>query len=737
MLEFIMREKSNPSAELGVSTSRPNRSPQNRHFSRRVFSSAIVVILGLSFSHGQWQQLNGPFDGYGVKVLSIVATNGAMFACAEGIGIFRSTNKGDSWSNVTPGLPSSDVSCAAANSIGLFCGLKKGGVYRSTDLGQSWQSVNSGLTSFYINSLTTNGSSVFVGTLDGGVFRSSDNGGSWNETDEGLSGFSIGTLAANDSLIVAGCSVDGVYVARTSDMHWKSVSAGLSSLHVSSVSIHDSRIAVGTANGVYCSSDVGAHWTKLLLPAADSLISMVQLSDSSLTIGTESDGAWIVSNHDTVGIAKRFGLASNGIESILFLDDRIIVGTIGDGVYVQLQNDTTWGAANVGIGGAQVSCVTVLGTRILAGTVSGRIYRSDNGGAQWEKWTIEDSLWPGDRGEVRGMIRIGSKLAAGTAMGVFVSSDSGTSWTRPYTWEPWYHLSPTGIRDIAGVGDAILATDYNSVFLSGDFGKTWRQVFVGANLFPPHPIASFGGNTVLAGPGLPGSAGAYVSSDTGASWFPIVIQGLANGGLTSFGSLGEMAFATSQLNGLFRSSDNGNSWAQVQLSGLAGSTLTCLLGVKDRLYAGTTDGVSYSLDDGATWFRFGDSLERPIACLSFDSSYLYAATDRGVWRITLSGATSSPELSVLPGTHPFELRQSFPNPCNPSTTISYILSRATEVRLEIFNGIGQRIALLDHGKKDPGFYEVSFDGTMFAAGVYFYRLSTPTQSQVGSMVLLK
>ncbi len=85
----------------------------------------------------------------------------------------------------------------------------------------------------------------------------------------------------------------------------------------------------------------------------------------------------------------------------------------------------------------------------------------------------------------------------------------------------------------------------------------------------------------------------------------------------------------------------------------------------------------------------------------------------------------------------FALQQNFPNPFNPATTIRYVIPAAGQVRLDVFNVIGQLVATLVDGRQDAGTYRAQFDARGVASGVYFYRLTWEGAVAVQKMVVLK
>ncbi len=85
----------------------------------------------------------------------------------------------------------------------------------------------------------------------------------------------------------------------------------------------------------------------------------------------------------------------------------------------------------------------------------------------------------------------------------------------------------------------------------------------------------------------------------------------------------------------------------------------------------------------------------------------------------------------------FALEQNFPNPFNPTTTINYSIPKRSNVTLEVYNVLGQKVMTLFTGVQAAGSYQCNFEAARFASGVYFYRLQAGSYSVVKKMMLLK
>lgn len=98
----------------------------------------------------------------------------------------------------------------------------------------------------------------------------------------------------------------------------------------------------------------------------------------------------------------------------------------------------------------------------------------------------------------------------------------------------------------------------------------------------------------------------------------------------------------------------------------------------------------------------------------------------------------------LPGKLPqdFRLRQNYPNPFNPQTVIEYSVATRSQVLIEVFNVVGQRVRTLVDETVSAGTYRLTWDGNdsngnRVASGVYLYRIQADDYVQTKKMILLK
>ena len=107
------------------------------------------------------------------------------------------------------------------------------------------------------------------------------------------------------------------------------------------------------------------------------------------------------------------------------------------------------------------------------------------------------------------------------------------------------------------------------------------------------------------------------------------------------------------------------------------------------------------------------------------------------WQITADFFEDLTPISEKTVPSDFVLPLVYPNPFNPTTTLSYALPKACRVNLSIYDISGRFMATLADGYRDAGYHEVTFDATELASGVYIYILKAGTFNASGKMVLMK
>ncbi len=90
----------------------------------------------------------------------------------------------------------------------------------------------------------------------------------------------------------------------------------------------------------------------------------------------------------------------------------------------------------------------------------------------------------------------------------------------------------------------------------------------------------------------------------------------------------------------------------------------------------------------------------------------------------------------------YELSQNYPNPFNPATTIKYAVPVTGQVKMSVYNSMGQLVKVLVNEVQTSGTYNISFDGSDLASGVYLYRLEagdpvTGLYLETKKMILVK
>jgi hypothetical protein len=172
-----------------------------------------------------------------------------------------------------------------------------------------------------------------------------------------------------------------------------------------------------------------------------------------------------------------------------------------------------------------------------------------------------------------------------------------------------------------------------------------------------------------------------------------------------------------------------------------------LVNADNNSVAGTFDDITYTKENVNDY----ENLNYKVDCegIAAGNYYLRIAADANSstgLSITnnqndagLLGKKSYTEIFYTGNTTPIEysLAQNFPNPFNPSTTIRYQLPKDGMVTLKIYNILGSEVTTLINEEKVAGKYQVNFNASSLASGVYIYRISSGSFTASKKLMLLK
>ncbi len=200
---------------------------------------------------------------------------------------------------------------------------------------------------------------------------------------------------------------------------------------------------------------------------------------------------------------------------------------------------------------------------------------------------------------------------------------------------------------VAGT-DIFAGTPTNGVFLSSDTGTSWRAVSSG---LPTSYVISFAtsGNNIFA---ATRDSGVFLSSNNGSTWTAVNTGLPLNPNVTSLAVNGNTIFAGTPDSGVYLSTDNGTNWTAVN-SGLPDHYIYSLAVCGTDVIAGTSSGIYRSTDNGTSWnIADGSPQNETILSLAVSGSTIFAGTRHSIYRITengtywndLSFASSNPQI---------------------------------------------------------------------------------------------
>jgi hypothetical protein len=710
----------------------------------------FLILLFYTSINAQWIQTNGPYEA---TICSFAVSDSSIYAGTIGAGIYRSTDNGESWAFSNGDMTSMYTLCFAVSGKYLYAGSAIGhGISLSTDNGTTWVNVNNGLppnpwsdgdnqvVTGVIDRLAASGNNVFasIRLSPEAFYLSTDNGSNWTNAN-------IGTIPGISSIAVIGNnffvgSSNGVYISQNNGETW--ISTGLTdsvitSLAVSYTGSSKVNLFASTSGSIFLSTNNGITWVH-----ADSGLpgnGIVKLSaNGSYVIADESNASFFLSTN--------CGTNWTALNSTSFLPSyaepndftpvgtNLLYGYLDWGIYRSTDNGKNWVVSNTGLKEASINGLAATANSAFVSTNS-YIYENFTNNMNWI---------PAFTGK-RIMTALDSVVYMTSDRGICYSSDNGKSWVTPLSSNApegfeYTALAVEGTNIYLGGAGSCGLCDQGGVYLSTDKGVSWNKKGL-ENI----SILATNGSNIYA---VIDNVGLLVSTDTAKTWNTISL--LAKNGILP--GINSIAFRGFEIfvgcigisNGVFwggvlHSTDGGNQWEYLD-TGFPDNTqwwVTCLAVQGTNIFAGTTAGVYVLNNDNKTWTAVNTGLPTSdhVYCLTTNATDIYAGLSGTVWKRPISDIVTFLPSAVKLTT--FLLYQNFPNPFNPSTTISYSVPKNSFVTIKVYDILGKEITTLVNGEKSAGNYSLQFNGNGLSSGIYFYRMQAGSFVQTKKLLLLK
>jgi len=206
---------------------------------------------------------------------------------------------------------------------------------------------------------------------------------------------------------------------------------------------------------------------------------------------------------------------------------------------------------------------------------------------------------------------LGNNVIANTTLnGIYFSNNNGGNWLTTnnglpitYSFLAIDNMLVTAIIDSNIFLCKFLGADTTGLFISSDSGRSWSQINNGLPITElVTSIVSIGNNLFAGTYKMGGSKGGiYISSNKGNSWI-VINNGLpTNVSVRAMAVSGNNIFAATDTNGIFLSNNNGNSWIAVNNGILTKKWINTLVVSNNQIFAGTSTGVLLSSNNGTNW----------------------------------------------------------------------------------------------------------------------------------------
>lgn len=442
-----------------------------------------------------------------LDIYSFVEANNDNLYAGTDMGLFESIDKGNNWNHVnlaTDTIPSVSLnikSLLKTNNGDLYAATDSEGVYKSSDQGDSW--TNIGLKEHQIYSLVELDDGSILAAAERidqtsmGIYKYINNT-TWNLVDNPLAGLKILLLKKIGNILYAVTEDNNVFKSANLGTSWQELNSGLAELPVSAfLETNGGTLYVGTFGGVYKSTDEGANW----LPASNGLKvrnvnALIAAQDGDFYAGVfqyPQGGIYKSADLGANWEEKSNGLTQFNVSSLLETADGTalfagVIGTVdqGETIFKSTDHGENWIAKMTGL------------PPYLPGQKTPKVYSL----LEYIGTTAANS----------------TILFLGTNVGIFKSMDQGESWgDQQLDTQINTFLETSDGKLFAGTGNQVYP---DGIWRSDDAGTTWESKNNGLTyLYIRKLLESNDSSTLYAAED--GENPLFASIDQGENWSKI------------------------------------------------------------------------------------------------------------------------------------------------------------------------------------------------------------------------
>lgn len=760
---------------------------------KKIFIVLIVFLISQSSIYSQQWECIGPPGGRVYSLAIDPKMPEKVFAGTNDGFLFKSIDSGITSELLENGFASANTTEIAISP--LDPNLIFSSIYRSTDGGVTWNRMPIGGYSYAFHQTNEN----IVYALDGkNIIVSYDKGLNWYVLKTFTESLGIiKTTSLNENILFL-LTLNNLYKSTDGGNSWNLIlTAEYGDMFGNCFAISDSTLYLVTdiwrryvpTNPIkfYRSTNLGYSWE------VDSTITFLQSSPANVIIADHVTstilyiatgdylygyigGVWKSTDGGRKWVQKSTGLPSPYNRYLYSLainpldPQNLYVGSYGWGVYKTTNGGENWEWTNLTKAPVYSIHIDKKNTNIIyACTIDEGVLKTANGGIDWQPLNLDVP-----QTVQRPFFKIAfdtnnDNLAyIASQYGVFKSTDGGNIWNITSLHGDFDHyvdevsIHPRNSDTLcAGI---IGWLDWKDLYRSIDGGNTWTNLNLTKGeegvvkvLFDPK------NSDIIYVAAL--SKGIFKSIDKGTTWEQ-KNNGLKLTDPPLYELIESISIDESNPNilysdngGVIKTTNGGETWFRIDSSLFEleeNIKVSRVAYINSKVYASsnnfvmddytyyTEGGLYVSTNDGQLWqkignFQIGSSGPGEIKNNPNNLNEIFITTRVGIYR-GIDTITSVEVNKNIPES--IQLFQNYPNPFNPVTSISFKIEKDRFIIIKIYNILGKEVRTLVSGKYNPGYYEISWDGTsgsgeILPSGVYFCVLQSAVYYEVKKMMILR